>query len=550
MKAALPSDEAARLAVLHELMATSDPADPAFDDLTALAAHICQAPCALISLVDEDWQHFRARVGVDISGTPRAISICAHAILQHELLVIPDLQDDPRFFDNPLVAGEASLRFYAGAPLQTSDGHRLGTLCVFGREPRDLTLSQRQALKVLSHHVVTQLELRRSDARRRQAETALHAANAELEHRVEQRTKALREAHNRLELAIGASNIGLWEWSLATDRIENSLGWMAELGLTDAERPTTGTGWHARMHPEDLPRILETLGAYVADPLGEFEQEMRLKHEDGTYRWVLVRARISFGVDGRPEKLVGCHIDLTERRETQDRLLQSGERLRELAAHLQSVREEETGRIARELHDELGAALTGLKFDAAWIERQLTRLLPDHESEALRQRLRELNDGLDAMIGSVRKVCQDLRPAILDELGLAVAMEWQANEFSTRTGLPCRFHRTGEILMEPARATAIFRILQELLTNVARHAHPASVAVEVKQENRLLELVVADDGCGLPPDVWTRRGGGFGLVGIRERVLAAGGTVDFDSAPGQGTRVTVRVPCEKSPFSR
>ena len=159
--APIPKNEVKRLKVLWQYDVLDTVPEEVFDNLTDLAAHICEAPVAMISLVDENRQWFKARVGTSVKETSRDISFCAHAILNDDLLVISDATKDPRFSDNPLVTGPQKIRFYAGAPLVTPDGHALGTLCVLDKKPRKLRFEQRKALYVLAHHVVTQLELRR-----------------------------------------------------------------------------------------------------------------------------------------------------------------------------------------------------------------------------------------------------------------------------------------------------------------------------------------------------------------------------------------------------
>jgi len=161
MNAPLPKNEAKRLKVLWQYDVLDTVPEEIFDDLTDLAASICEAPIALISLVDEDRQWFKSRIGVTLKETSRDISFCAHAILQNDLFIVPDATQDPRFKDNPLVTGSQKIRFYAGAPLVSPDGHALGTLCVLDKKPRQLRPEQQQALRVLAHHVVSQLELRR-----------------------------------------------------------------------------------------------------------------------------------------------------------------------------------------------------------------------------------------------------------------------------------------------------------------------------------------------------------------------------------------------------
>jgi GAF domain-containing protein len=159
--APLPKNEIKRLKVLWQYDVLDTVPEEIFDDLTDLAAHICEAPVALISLVDENRQWFKSRVGISLQETSRDISFCAHALLNDNLLVVPDATKDSRFRDNPMVTGRQRIRFYAGAPLVTPDGHVLGTLCVLDKQPRKLRAEQLKALEVLARHVVSQLELRR-----------------------------------------------------------------------------------------------------------------------------------------------------------------------------------------------------------------------------------------------------------------------------------------------------------------------------------------------------------------------------------------------------
>jgi GAF domain-containing protein len=161
MTAPTLQNEKKRLKVLWQYEVLDTVPEEVFDDLTELAARICEAPIALISLVDENRQWFKAKVGTDVNETSRKISFCTYAITQPDLFIIPDATLDKRFANNPLVTSEPKIRFYAGAPLITPDGYALGTLCVIDKVPRELRLEQKQALSILAHHVVSQLELRR-----------------------------------------------------------------------------------------------------------------------------------------------------------------------------------------------------------------------------------------------------------------------------------------------------------------------------------------------------------------------------------------------------
>jgi GAF domain-containing protein len=165
MIASLPTNEAERLAALKDYHILDTEIEQTYDDITTLAAHICQAPIALVSLVDETRQWFKSRVGVDQQQTPREFAFCAHAILQQEPFIVNDATKDRRFADNALVTREPHIRFYAGIPLTNSEGLALGTLCVIDRQPRQLSDAQQTALQALSRQVMALLELRRISAR-------------------------------------------------------------------------------------------------------------------------------------------------------------------------------------------------------------------------------------------------------------------------------------------------------------------------------------------------------------------------------------------------
>ena len=192
MKASIPQNEAARLAALHQLSVLDTAPEIAYDGITRLAAHICQAPVALISLVDEDRQWFKARTGLETRETPRDVAFCAHAILQGDLFIVPDALADERFKDNPLVTSHPRIRFYAGAPLINAEGHALGTLCVTDSVPRELSEEQKEALRTLARLTVTQLELRR-------ASLALAHTNKELDREMAERARAEQERAELLE---------------------------------------------------------------------------------------------------------------------------------------------------------------------------------------------------------------------------------------------------------------------------------------------------------------------------------------------------------------
>jgi signal transduction histidine kinase len=218
--------------------------------------------------------------------------------------------------------------------------------------------------------------------------------------------------------------------------------------------------------------------------------------------------------------------------------------LRALAARAQASREEEQIRISREIHDEFGEALTGQKFGLEWIRQKLEdKNIPREE---IFKKVESLKALTDATAKRVRKFCTELRPPILDDLGLTAAIEWQAREFQTRTNIRCEIVQMPEIAgLDNQQTTAMFRIFQEILTNVARHSNASKVRVNLKIENTQLTFQVNDNGKGIS-QAKMGGGGSLGLLGMRERALSIGGQVLIEGAPGKGTTVTVSIPVRET----
>ncbi len=211
--------------------------------------------------------------------------------------------------------------------------------------------------------------------------------------------------------------------------------------------------------------------------------------------------------------------------------------LRELSEALLSMREEERARISHAIHDELGQALTGLKMDVAWLQRHLG---PDQT--ALREKTRAMSELIDATVQTVRQIAAALRPGILDDVGLVAAVEWQLQEFEARSGIQCQL--TGNVeesALDADRSTAAFRIFQEALTNVARHAQATRLEVSLEETATHLTLQVRDNGRGIAPTEISHPKS-IGLLGMRERARQWGGTLEIQGAPGSGTMLTLRLP--------
>jgi len=334
-------------------------------------------------------------------------------------------------------------------------------------------------------------------------------------------------------------------------------------------------------HPEDIEKDVQLAEEAFSGRIPYYHLEKRYIRKDGEILWINLTASVIRDEAGNPlyglatmtditdrqrdeEDLRRAHDELEgrvrerteelaktvsilqeqieERQRVEERVRRSEEQLRALSTHLLSVQEEERGRIAREIHDELGQALTALKIDLAWVGQHLA-----DQPAGLRAKLQRMVRLVDETVEAVRQLATELRPGVLDDLGLVAALEWQIREFQERTGVACTFVRSpADLAVDPARATAVFRICQEALTNVVRHAEATEVEIALRMEARTLILEVRDNGKGIPAAAVTDPHS-IGLMGMRERVLPWRGEVAFQGRPGHGTLVRVALPLEHSP---
>ena len=274
---------------------------------------------------------------------------------------------------------------------------------------------------------------------------------------------------------------------------------------------------------------------------GYSHSETDERRSDGTPMHIEGDYVVIHDSNGRIAGHFGIQRDVTDRHRITEDIRASRQQLRALASRLQAAREEERTSMAREIHDELGQALTGLKLDVSWMR---SRLPMEHEMAV---QCAAMIGRIDQTLAVVRRLATSLRPSILDDLGLAAALEWQVQEFGTRTGITVVTDVSmGGTVVPDELASAVFRILQEALTNVARHARASRVTMSLTCTAALLTLVVTDDGVGLPPERLSGTAS-LGLVGMRERALACGGTFSITGLPGRGTAVTLRVPLGSGP---
>lgn len=257
----------------------------------------------------------------------------------------------------------------------------------------------------------------------------------------------------------------------------------------------------------------------------------------GTVRWLDTHAVPLKDTKGKIISLLGVTRDITESKKTREKIKNTTEQLRQLTAHLQSIREEERKRIGREIHDELGQQLTAIKMDVVWIDKKIPE-----ETTALKTKLKNIIGLLDGSNQSIRRILSELRPVILDDHGLIEAMEWLGRQFTANTGIAVKFTCTEtEIKATEPIATCIFRVYQEAFTNITRHAKANTVATSLRVTDGNIAVMIADDGKGFKTES-VQNNQSFGIFGMKERVLSLNGKFELISSSGKGTKIIITLP--------
>jgi PAS domain S-box-containing protein len=385
--------------------------------------------------------------------------------------------------------------------------------------------------------------------------------------------QALVCSRERLELALGAARLGLWEWTFATGRLWYSDEVLALTGLTREQLDNDVECWRRLVHPEDVEVIW---AADEAARRGEgFHAEYRLRHPDGRVHWVVNDARSVCDITGKPLRMVGTLADITERKQAEEALRQARDELelrvqertaalalantqlanevterratedqvRELLGQLVSAEEDERRHLARELHDSLGQHLTALTLGLKAVQEDAA-LTP-----SLRQRLQQLREVVQHLDDDVDRLSYQLRPALLDDLGLNEALREIAGAWAEDCGVPVDIHTRGlrGRRFPQALETTVYRVAQEALTNIRKHAGASHVGLIVELRDGELRAIVEDDGCGMDVsglEAAAAPGRRLGLRGMAERARMAGGRLDLESEPGRGTTVYLSVPLQ------
>ncbi|MCD6041978.1 MAG: sensor histidine kinase [Burkholderiales bacterium] len=351
--------------------------------------------------------------------------------------------------------------------------------------------------------------------------------------------QALREQRTLLTEAQKIAGIGCWEWDPESGR----LLWSDELyrihGLAREAFTPSFEGYLERVHPEDRQNSGAMMARALMDGRG-FTLQERIVRPGGEVRYLRSHGEVVRNERGKPIKVVGACLDITEQRHSDTALRQAAQDLHGLTRRLVQAEEAERRRVARELHDRVGQSLSALNINLDIILRESAAL-----PATLRRRLEDSLALVDGTLQSIEHVMAELRPPLLDEYGLGAALAWYAEEYTRRSGIPVEVVDASPEATKSVRteaAVALFRIAQEALNNVMKHARATSVAIEVGAADGEVELSVSDDGCGFDAAAAPR--GRWGMTTMRERAQAAGGELHVDSACGKGTRVRVKVPLQ------
>jgi PAS domain S-box-containing protein len=395
----------------------------------------------------------------------------------------------------------------------------------------------------------------------KQAKAELKRLNEELELRVIERTRELRVANEELRKEITErrqaeenlkqrecqlaeaqrlAHVGSFEWDLGS----NTVTWSDELYRIFDVRPEeidVAQMAISFVHPEDRDLVQSTVNSSVKNR-EPYSFYYRILRRNGDERIVHSRGYVVSDEDGEPGRVFGATQDVTELKRAEEKLKATTEQLRALSASLESAREEEAIRIAREIHDELGSALTSLKWDLEAMEKIFSASGKRLPAPALRKKMAAILGLTDTTIDIVRRIASELRPSLLDDLGLAAAIEWHARKFQNRTGIivDCDCPQA-DVVLSQEQSTAVFRIFQEALRNILRHAQATRVYVIMAEEAGAFVLTIKDNGRGITEE---EKSGplSIGLLGMQERAHLIGGEIEIAGVAGAGTAVTVRLP--------
>jgi PAS domain S-box-containing protein len=394
-------------------------------------------------------------------------------------------------------------------------------------------IESEEVLARIATHLSLQT-LRRDLEQRVQKRTAeLEAANRNLQVEIAERRQAeeqLRQRNALINCLVDANIVGIMFLRRNGTLIDANTAFLDLFGLNRHEVEAGQVNWHTLVAPENTKSTLQAVAA-ISRYGRCLPYEKICLHRQGHRLHVLIG---SAAQPDDPDRTISFVVDISELKRVEQQLRESRQHLRNLAAYGDAAMEQERKRIAREIHDEQGSLLTALKIDLTLLRRELSDIPP-----AADLRLDSMQKLLDETVRVMRQVSSQLRPAALN-LGLLPSLEWLATDFHRRTGVPCRCEVACEVSLDDSRATALFRSVQESLTNITRHAAAQQVEIALENAEDELNLRISDDGVGFDPQQVGSNS--FGLRGISERLEILGGRLDILSAPGRGTTLHIAIP--------
>jgi PAS domain S-box-containing protein len=373
-----------------------------------------------------------------------------------------------------------------------------------------------------------------------------YGSSVDIEDR-KQAEEALRKSERVLREAESLGHTGSWEHNLVTGEIFNTGENLRLFFGDDHSKGASFEDYTQATHPDDREFVMRRHAQLLAEG-GPRDIEYRVVWPDGNVHVLFGRATVVRDELGQAIRTYGTNLDITERKHAEEQLKATSEQLRALSESLRKAKEEEGIRIARELHDELGSTLTSLKWSLLGLDQVKSSQGVSNENE----KIAEMVGLVDSTINTVRRIASELRPGVLDDLGLVSAIEWHVHQFEHNTGIVCHFESNAEdVDLDREQATTVFRIFQEAMTNILRHAEATKVNILTEEEEEEGEFVleVKDNGRGITEGekLGTRS---LGLLGMRERAHSLGGTVEISGVAGKGTVLTVRLPINTTSDSK
>jgi PAS domain S-box-containing protein len=348
----------------------------------------------------------------------------------------------------------------------------------------------------------------------------------------------LKETQYFLEKAAKVAKLGYWisELKETESKLDWSTGTLKIFGLENDNFDRNLDTFFKMVHPDDLDYVIKS-SVNAIQAVDDYNIDHRIKLADGSIKWVHQQAEITVDDNGKPSLMVGVIQDITDRKHEEEKLQELNDQLRNLTAHLQIIREEERTSIAREVHDELGQQMTSLKMDISFLKNKTEKDAPEISKKAA-QMLEMVNEA----IRTIRRIITSLRPGILDDLGLEAAIEWQAKEFEQRTGITCTLETSiDKEKLTPNINTTVFRIFQETLNNIVKHAKATSITANLYEKNNALIFEIMDNGIGISDERKNNKTS-FGLLGMKERAAMLNGDIRISKMPIKGTSVNLKIP--------